>query len=185
MSKTVKAWEGRPLTPLEAEWLRVTAAMFASTPPWTEERRANNAEFRRVAAWLYLDGVSASAMARAIDWPEGSVNQQILTARRQGMLAVPRRTVTRPSRRAVKPLKHRPLTHGEVDVLRYYYGNVKMMGGRSSRWEGPAAEGMVDYMRWLRLDGVTLESIGGAIGVTRERVRQILRSVEVTPLSDA
>jgi DNA-binding transcriptional ArsR family regulator len=183
MSKTVKAWEGRPLTEAEVERLR--SIPFASAPPWTTERMIMNAVFRRAIAELYLDGVSTPALAEAVGMKPGAMSQHILKARRAGLLSSPRRVVTRASRRAVKPLKHRPLTHGEGDVLRYYYGNVKMMGGRSSRWEGPAAEGMIDYMRWLRLDGVTLESIGGAIGVTRERVRQILRSVEVSPLPDA
>jgi DNA-directed RNA polymerase specialized sigma24 family protein len=148
--------------------------MFASTPPWTEERRANNAEFRRVAAWLYLDGVSASAMARAIDWPEGSVNQQILTARRQGMLAVPRRTVTRPSRRAVKPRKHRPLTQEEVAWIQYESDSVKAVAGYRGRWETRAAHALIRKLRGLRAEGVTLQSIATVLGLTRERVRQIV-----------
>jgi hypothetical protein len=180
MSKTVKAWEGRPLTPLEAEWLRVTAAMFASTPPWTEERRANNDEFRRVAASLYLDGVSTPAMARAIGWPDGSVNQQILKARRQGLLLVSRRTITRASRRAVKPLKHRPLTPEEVEWIRYESDNVKAAAGYGSRWETRAAHALIRELRVLRRDGVTLQSIAMVLGVTRERVRQVLD----TPLSE-
>jgi lambda repressor-like predicted transcriptional regulator len=180
--KTVRDSKGRPLTEAEVERLR--SIPFASAPPWTTERTLNNARLRRVIAELYLDGVSMATLAEAVGMSTGAMNQQILKARRAGLLSAPRRVVTRASRRAVKPLKHRPLTHGEGDILRYYYGNVKAYGDYGSRWQGAPGEAMVDYMRWLQADGVTLTAIGEAIGLSRERVRQVLRDVEVTPLPD-
>ena len=177
MTKTVRDSKGRPLTEAEVERLR--SIPFASAPPWTTERTLNNARLRRVIAELYLDGVSMPTLAEAVGTSTGAMNQQILKARRSGLLSAPRRVVTRASGRAVKPRKHRPLREGEVEVLRYYYGNVKARGDYGSRWHGLVAEAMVDYMRLLRLDGVTLGSIGDAIGVSGERVRQVL-----TPLPE-
>jgi len=174
----VRERQGRPLTDVEVERLR--AMEFASAPPWTQERTANNARFRRALADLYLDGVSMPTLAEATGLSTGAVNQQILKARRFGLLSSPRRVVLRAPRKAVKPRKHRPLSEGEVEVLRYYYGNVKAAGDYGSRWQGPVAEAMVDYMRWLRADRVTLGAIGDAIGVSRERVRQLL----ATPLPE-
>lgn len=176
--KTVREWKGRPLTEAEVERLR--SIPFASDPPWTTERTLNNARLRRVIAELYLDGVSTPTLAEAVDMSPGAMNQQILRARRAGLLSSPRRVVTRASRRAVKPLKHRSLTDGEAEVLRYYYGNVKAAGDRGSRWESEVAGTMIDYMRWLRADRVTLQDIGSALGLSRERVRQLV----ATPLPE-
>lgn len=178
MTETVRDFKGRPLTEAEVERLR--SIPFASAPPWTEERTLNNARLRRVIAELYLDGVSMPTLAEVVGMSTGAMNQQILKARRAGLLSASRRVVTRAPKRAVKPRKHRPLSEGEVEVLRYYYGAVKARGDGASRWESNVAEAMIDYMRWLRADRVTLGAIGDAIGVTRERVRQIL----ATPLPE-
>jgi hypothetical protein len=175
--KTVRDWKGRPLTEAEVERLR--SIPFASDPPWTTERTIVNGVFRRVIAELYLDGVSTPALAEAAGMSAGAMSQQILKARRSGLLSSPRRVVTRASRKAVKPLKHRSLTDGEAEVLRYYYGHVRAAGDRGTRWETAAAQTMLDYMRWLRADRVTLQDIGSALGLSRERVRQL-----VTPLPE-
>jgi transposase len=178
MTETVRERKGRPLTEAEVERLR--SIPFASAPPWTTERTIVNAVFRRVIAELYLDGVTTPTLAEAVGMSTGAMSQQILRARRDGLLSAPRRVVTRAPRRAVKPRKHRPLSEGEVEVLRYYYGAVKARGDRGSRWETEIAEAMIDYMRWLRADRVTLGAIGDALGVSRERVRQLV----ATPLHE-
>ena len=174
----VRDLQGRPLTDTEVERLR--AIPFASDPPWTTERTLNNARFRRVLAELYLDGVSMTALAEAVGMSTGAMSQQVLKARRSGLLSSPRRVVLRAPRKTVKPRKHRPLTDGEAEVLRYYYGNVRAAGDRGARWESEVAGTMIDYMRWLRADRVTLQDIGSALGLSRERVRQLV----ATPLPE-
>jgi hypothetical protein len=74
----------------------------------------------------------------------------------------------------VKPLKHRPLTQEEVEWIRYESDGVKAAASHGSRWETRAAHALIRKLRGLRADGVTLQSIATVLGVTRERVRQVL-----------
>lgn len=168
----------RALTDIErAQWAEISG-QWNSTPPWTEEVRARNAEIQQALVDLYEDGVSLPTLAEAAGWNRPQAAGVLHRARVAGMGTGSRRFIPRPEKPARASFR-RPLSEQEAaDLSRMYEALPLHSGGNARGWNGKAGAVLVAAILSLREDRVALGTIGEHLGMSRQAVHSQIAKAE-------
>jgi hypothetical protein len=173
----------RPLTANETQaWVDATST-WHDAPPWTEEALADNEVVRSLLISLYEDGVSLPALAAAAGWKHARVAGMIHRLRLANRLSGKRRYIA-PAVKAEKNPFRRDLTVAERRNLRTLYSRLPLHASGVRGWKSAQAEVLLARLDALANDRVAMDTLGNAIGASRQAIHQHLTRYRARQAND-
>lgn len=173
----------RPMTADEKTAWQAAVENWHDDPPWTEQARQDNATVRTMLVTLFEDAVSLTELAQTAGWGKPKIAGVLHRARMAGLGTGSRRYIeptptAKQSAKAAKAPFRRPMTEQERTALVRLYDTLPRHAGGARGWKTENGTILVTQMQTLVAENVALESIGEALGMTRQAVHLRLKAAQ-------